>query len=256
MGIWTQSKKRKHTVEDSSSEEEIQSYDGKKRARLRSTEGHYDSFETLNLVEEKASDPAQQNMMVVQMETHSQPEPLSITPQPQKLDESTPTVSPAPSKVNSAPEATTAALMMMARTTSYVPKELPMPSFNLGSTDSNQEETLSQERKPGSQKGKSPETPKLIEQLEELVEKITNNGVKTALDFTEGKSPPMEQLSAGQIFETPNMAIGNHPGGEFLQPESKKPFMVEDYPMFIPFLDLKKLASHPYLLRALVDMGG
>ncbi|KAL4301432.1 hypothetical protein AHAS_Ahas17G0300300 [Arachis hypogaea] len=43
-----------------------------------------------------------------------------------------------------------------------------------------------------------------------------------------------------------NMAIGNHAGGEFLQPKSKKPFMVEDYPMFIPFLDLKKLASHPY----------
>ncbi|RYQ99078.1 hypothetical protein Ahy_B07g086936 [Arachis hypogaea] len=44
-----------------------------------------------------------------------------------------------------------------------------------------------------------------------------------------------------------NMAIGNHPGAEFLQPKSKMPFMVDDYPMFIPFLDLKKLASHPYV---------
>ncbi|RYQ82899.1 hypothetical protein Ahy_B10g101483 [Arachis hypogaea] len=43
-----------------------------------------------------------------------------------------------------------------------------------------------------------------------------------------------------------NMAIGNHPDGEFLQPKTKKPFRIEDYPMFIPFLDLKKLASHPY----------
>ncbi|RYR13597.1 hypothetical protein Ahy_B04g070509 isoform B [Arachis hypogaea] len=43
------------------------------------------------------------------------------------------------------------------------------------------------------------------------------------------------------------MAIGNHVGGDFLQPKSKKQFMVEDYPMFIPFLDLKKLASHPYI---------
>ncbi|RYR45002.1 hypothetical protein Ahy_A08g041258 [Arachis hypogaea] len=43
-----------------------------------------------------------------------------------------------------------------------------------------------------------------------------------------------------------NMAIGNHPNGKFLQPKTNKPFRVEDYPMFIPFLDLKKLASHPY----------
>ncbi|RYQ93090.1 hypothetical protein Ahy_B09g099351 [Arachis hypogaea] len=97
--------------------------------------------------------------------------------------------------------------MMMARTASYVPKELPMSSFNLDFTDSSQEEILSQEREPGSQKGK-------------------------------------------KIYCLPpnivNMTIENHPSGEFLQPKSKEPFMVEDYPMFIPFLDLKKLSSHPY----------
>ncbi|RYR01743.1 hypothetical protein Ahy_B06g080606 [Arachis hypogaea] len=43
-----------------------------------------------------------------------------------------------------------------------------------------------------------------------------------------------------------NMAVGNHEGGEFLQPKTKKPFNIEDYKMFIPFLYLKKLASHPY----------
>ncbi|RYR58036.1 hypothetical protein Ahy_A05g023693 [Arachis hypogaea] len=43
-----------------------------------------------------------------------------------------------------------------------------------------------------------------------------------------------------------NMAIANHPEGVFLQPKTNKPFRVEDYPMFIPFLDLKKLASHRY----------
>ncbi|RYR39001.1 hypothetical protein Ahy_A09g044385 [Arachis hypogaea] len=43
------------------------------------------------------------------------------------------------------------------------------------------------------------------------------------------------------------MAIGNHLDGEFLQPKSKKLFNVEDYPSFIPFLDQKKLASHPYI---------
>ncbi|QHO13362.1 uncharacterized protein DS421_15g514860 [Arachis hypogaea] len=44
-----------------------------------------------------------------------------------------------------------------------------------------------------------------------------------------------------------NMAIANHPEGVFLQPKNNKPFRVEDYPMFIPFLDLKKLASHRYI---------
>ncbi|RYR21295.1 hypothetical protein Ahy_B03g066585 [Arachis hypogaea] len=29
-----------------------------------------------------------------------------------------------------------------------------------------------------------------------------------------------------------NMAIGNHPNGEFLQPKSKKSFNVEDYPIY------------------------
>ncbi|RYQ97679.1 hypothetical protein Ahy_B08g093758 [Arachis hypogaea] len=53
-------------------------------------------------------------------------------------------------------------------------------------------------------------------------------------------------LKAATNIEVENMAIGNHPDGEFLQPKSKKPFKVEDYPMFIPFLDLKKLPSHRY----------
>ncbi|KAL4382360.1 hypothetical protein AHAS_Ahas04G0225700 [Arachis hypogaea] len=44
-----------------------------------------------------------------------------------------------------------------------------------------------------------------------------------------------------------NMALANHPQGVFFQPKNNKPFRVEDYPMFIPFLDLKKLASHRYI---------
>ncbi|QHN81091.1 uncharacterized protein DS421_20g683900 [Arachis hypogaea] len=70
------------------------------------------------------------------LESHVPPfEPSSSTestPEPQKVDESTPTMPPAPSKMDPAPEATTAALLMMARTASYVPKELPLPSFSLG----------------------------------------------------------------------------------------------------------------------------
>ncbi|KAL4393595.1 hypothetical protein AHAS_Ahas02G0067700 [Arachis hypogaea] len=44
-----------------------------------------------------------------------------------------------------------------------------------------------------------------------------------------------------------NMAIANHPHGVFLQPKNNNPFRVEDYPMFIPFLDLKKFAPHRYV---------
>ncbi|RYR65630.1 hypothetical protein Ahy_A03g011556 [Arachis hypogaea] len=41
--------------------------------------------------------------------------------------------------------------------------------------------------------------------------------------------------------------IWNHGGGEFLYLKIKKPFDIQDYKMFIPYLDLKKLASHPYV---------
>ncbi|KAL4321486.1 hypothetical protein AHAS_Ahas14G0115300 [Arachis hypogaea] len=43
------------------------------------------------------------------------------------------------------------------------------------------------------------------------------------------------------------MALANHPDGVFLQPKNNKPFRVEDYPMFISFLDLQKLKSHRYI---------
>ncbi|RYR58917.1 hypothetical protein Ahy_A05g024775 isoform A [Arachis hypogaea] len=195
-----------------------------------------------------------------------------------------------------------------------------MPSFNLGLTDSSQEGAPTQE----GQRAKISETPKLIEQLEELVKKIANSGFETPVKSNEisaemkekcyvwatrmktygdgntNEYDPVCTLKAQdrfilskihfaslkatthieveiltamcliinqqnikrfqeEIYCLPsnivvrctsiqlwNMAIGNHPDGEFLQPKTKKPFRVEDYPMFIPFFDLKKLASHPY----------
>ncbi|KAL4275068.1 hypothetical protein AHAS_Ahas20G0070200 [Arachis hypogaea] len=60
-------------------------------------------------------------------------------------------------------------------------------------------------------------------------------------------------LKAKSYIEADNMAIENLPNGEFLQPKSKKPFNVEDYPMFLPFLDRKKLASHPYKKFYILD---
>ncbi|RYR40544.1 hypothetical protein Ahy_A09g046294 [Arachis hypogaea] len=58
---------------------------------------------------------------------------------PKQLQETTPKLPPAPTKIH--PDAEdAAALLMMARTASYVPKTDPgMPSFSLGLTDSSQE---------------------------------------------------------------------------------------------------------------------
>ncbi|KAL4344597.1 hypothetical protein AHAS_Ahas11G0194300 [Arachis hypogaea] len=197
---------------------------GEKEADLRSTEGHYVSSETIldvNLgsddpssqghtdqssvnklaesmlsgVEESASEPAEENMMVVREETQSEVlaivpiqvclplsqtttmlkieetpetenEPTSVLQIEGTTKESTPTLPPAPSKINPTPE-DTAALMMMARTASYVPKTDPMPSFSLGLTDSSQEEVATQEGASTQDGGraKTPETPKLLEQL-------------------------------------------------------------------------------------------
>ncbi|RYR76878.1 hypothetical protein Ahy_A01g001395 [Arachis hypogaea] len=310
----TQSKKKKVVVEDLSPEQ-AQSYHGEKQVDLRSPEGHYISYETILDVNLESDDPSSQghteqteeNMMVMREETPS--EVLAITPEPpQQLEESTPTLPPTPSKINPAPE-DAAAMMMMAWRASYVPRIDPMPSFSFGSTDSSQEETATQEGASMQDGGraKTPETPKLLEQLGDLVQKIVSGGMST-----KEKSPQIPKESGAKSFEkfeTParmnenssdmkekcylwtlqvktdadgrtnefdnivsamcfilnqkkiprfqeevyclppdivNMAIINHPKGVFLQPTTNKPFKVEDYPMFIPFLDLKKLASHHY----------
>ncbi|RYR24363.1 hypothetical protein Ahy_B02g057860 [Arachis hypogaea] len=328
----------------------------------------------LSMVEESASESADSNMMVVKEETPSEKfrfkfvyqypkQPLSqnfkkhlkqnmnqalcyklknlqkplLNPHPQQLQESTPTLSPAPSKINPAPE-DAAVLMMMARTASYIPKTDPMPSFSLDFTDSSQEEITTQEgaSMQDEHRAKTPETLKLLEQLEDLVHKIASGGVTK-----KEKSPPIPKESGAESFEkfeTPvkpnlnttdmkqkyyhwairvktysngrtdefddicrlqaqdrytlskfhlaslapkshieaeivtamcfiinqqniprfqeevyclspdilNMTLANHPDGVFLQPKNDKPFSVEDYPMFIPFLDLQKLKLHRY----------
>ncbi|QHN86593.1 uncharacterized protein DS421_16g547610 [Arachis hypogaea] len=299
----------------------------------------------LSLVEESASELAEENMMVVREETQS--EALAIVPiqvclplsqttimpeieeTPETENEPTPvlqiegTTKGTPEPPNNLKKAhphfpqlhlkspeDTAALMMMARTASYVPKTDPMPSFSIGLTDSSQEEAATQEGASTQDGGraKTPEIPKLLEQLGDLVQKIASGGMTT-----KEKSPQIPKESGAESFEkfeTPartnqrtydmkkkcylwairvkkyangltnefdtvctlqaqdryilsklhlaslapethieaeNMALGNHPQGVFLQSKNNKPFMVEDYPMFIPFLDLKKLASHRYI---------
>ncbi|RYR18589.1 hypothetical protein Ahy_B03g063214 [Arachis hypogaea] len=158
--------------------------------------------------------PASQTTTVLELqetpETDFEPTPLlqiegttETTLEPsQKLEESTPTLPPAPSKSYPTPE-DAAALLMMTRTASYVPKTDPMPSFSLGFTDSSQEETTTQEG-PSTQEAdreKTPETAILLEQLEDLVQKIASSAAKE-----ESKSPQIQKKTGGESsgkFETP-----------------------------------------------------
>ncbi|QHN97418.1 uncharacterized protein DS421_18g627190 [Arachis hypogaea] len=168
----------------------------------------------LSLIEESASEPANSNMMVVREETPSEGLaivsiqvclPVSQTTTVPEFEETPETeYEPTPLlqiegtiKTNPAPE-DAAALMMMARTASYVPKTDPIPSFSLGFTDSSQEETTTQEgaSTQDEHRAKTPETPKLLEQLEDLVHKITSGGVTK-----KEKSPPIPKESGAESFE-------------------------------------------------------
>ncbi|RYR18653.1 hypothetical protein Ahy_B03g063273 [Arachis hypogaea] len=100
-------------------------------------------------------------------ETDFEPTPMlqiegttETTPEtPKQLQETTPTLPPTPTKIH--PDAEdAAALLMMVRTASYVPKTDPgVPSFSLGLTDSSQEGASTQE----TERAKSPESANLIE---------------------------------------------------------------------------------------------
>ncbi|XP_057735606.1 uncharacterized protein LOC130951012 [Arachis stenosperma] len=65
------------------------------------------------------------------------------------------------------------------------------------------------------------------------------------------ESQKNEKRFQEQIYCLPadivSMALSDHPKGEFISPKMKKEFRVEAYPSFIPFIDRKKLTSHPYI---------
>ncbi|RYQ81127.1 hypothetical protein Ahy_Scaffold1g107133 [Arachis hypogaea] len=169
--------------------------EGENQADLRSTEGRYVSFETIPAVNLGSDDPssqghteqssvnqASQSIVPIQVfvsasqtttETDFEPTPMlqiegttETTPEPPKqLQETTPTLPPAPTKIHPAAE-DAAAMLMMARTATYVPKIDPgVPSFSLGLTDSSQEGASTQE----TERAKSPEDANLIEQLDDLI---------------------------------------------------------------------------------------
>ncbi|RYR21904.1 hypothetical protein Ahy_B03g067196 [Arachis hypogaea] len=138
-------------------------------------------------------------------ETDFEPTPMlqiegttETTPEtPKQLQETTPTVPPAPTKIH--PDAEdAAALLMMARTASYVPKTDPgVPSFSLGLTDSSQEGASTQE----TEREKSPEAANLIEQLDSLVQRIASSAAKE-----KNTSPQIQRETGGESsakFETP-----------------------------------------------------
>ncbi|QHO43364.1 uncharacterized protein DS421_5g162180 [Arachis hypogaea] len=134
-----ESRQRKQILEDSSSESKSESTD-ETEIGTETIEGflrqHQQGMPKVSLATE--TDPLFQG----QTEQSSVNKPLdSITSEPQQVDESTPIRPPAPSKIYPVPESTAAALLMMAPTASYIPKELLLPSFSLRLADSNQEET-------------------------------------------------------------------------------------------------------------------
>ncbi|RYQ99629.1 hypothetical protein Ahy_B07g087589 [Arachis hypogaea] len=299
-----------------------------------SSQGHTEQS-SVNQLSQSMLSPSDLNMMVVREQTPSEalavvpiqvfvpasqtttetdfePTPMlqiegttETTPEtPKQLQETTPTVPPAPTKIH--PDAEdAAALLMMARTASYVPKTDPgVPSFSLGLTDSSQEGASTQE----TERKKSPEAANLIEQLDSLVQRIASSAAKG-----KNTSPQIQRETGGESsakFETPGgmnqipddmkqkcyiwgtrlkedadgntneyeemctligqgeyilmrmhlaslqaksdiesqcMALSDHPNGEFVSPKTKKEFRVEAYPSFIPFIDIKKLTSHPYV---------
>ncbi|QHO13593.1 uncharacterized protein DS421_15g516820 [Arachis hypogaea] len=345
--------------------------EGENRADLRSTEGRYVSSETIlavnlgsdgpssqgrteqssvNQPSQSMLSPADSNMMVVREQTPS--DALAVVPIQVFVPASQTTTEtdfePTPmlqieGTTETHPDAEdAAALLMMARTASYVPKTDPgVPSFSLGLTDSSQEGVSTQE----TERAKSPESANLIEQLDDLVQKIASSAAKG-----KNKSPQIQRETGGESsarFQTPgglyqitddmkqkcyiwgtrlkedadgntneyeemctligqgeyilmrmhlvslqaksdiesqivsaiclilnqknekrfqeqiyclppdivSMALSDHPKGEFISSKTKKEFRVEAYPSFIPFIDRKKLTSHPYIFAPVCHLG-
>ncbi|RYR51991.1 hypothetical protein Ahy_A06g026927 [Arachis hypogaea] len=195
---------------------------------------------------------------------------------PKQHQETTPKLPPAPTKIHPDAEEA-AALLMMARTASYVPKtDLPMPSFSLGLTDSSQEGGID----AGDRKGKISRScnyagtigqfgPKGDTNEFEEICTLTGQGqyilMRTHLASLQANSDiecqvvsaiclilnqKKEKRFHAQIYCLPpdivSMALSDHPRGEFISPKTNREFRVEAYPNFIPFIDRKKLSSHPY----------
>ncbi|QHO46362.1 uncharacterized protein DS421_6g186730 [Arachis hypogaea] len=281
----TQQKKKKVVVEDSPPEED-QYFDGERyeissdeldellrknvdksaaegenQADLRSTEGHYVSSETLPAVNLGSDDPSSQGR--TEQSSVNQPSQSMLIPTDSNMmvvREQTPSEALA---VHQAAE-DAAALLMMARTATYVPKTDPgMPSFSLGLTDSSQEGASTQE----TEREKSQETANDMKQkcyiwgtrLKEDADGNTNEYEEMCTLIGQGEyiliRMHLASLQGKSDIESQSMALSDHPKGEFISPKTKKEFRVEAYPSFIPFIDRKKLTSHPYIFAPVCHSG-
>ncbi|QHO40000.1 uncharacterized protein DS421_4g133950 [Arachis hypogaea] len=196
-------------------------------------------------------------MLRIEGTTETTPEP------PKQLQETTPMLPPTPTKIHPAAE-DAAALLMMARTATYVPKTDPgMPSFSLGLIDSSQEGASTQE----TERKKSPETANDMKQkcyiwgmrLKEDADGNTDEYEEICTLIGQGEyiliRMHLASLQAKSDIESQSMALSDHPRGEFISPKMKKEFRVEAYPSFIPFIDRKKLSSHPYIFAPVCHSG-
>ncbi|RYR33915.1 hypothetical protein Ahy_A10g048588 [Arachis hypogaea] len=93
------------------------------------------------------------------------------------------------------PPQVTTALMMDVKAASFVKHDFSVPSFSLGFSESSQEDTLTQEGQPAVEKGKTQESPILVEELEDLVEQVINTRVAAALNFAKDKVPHTKRFS-------------------------------------------------------------
>ncbi|RYQ81226.1 hypothetical protein Ahy_Scaffold1g107206 [Arachis hypogaea] len=254
----TQSKKKKVIVEDSSPEQ-AQSYHGEKEVDLRSTEGHYFSSEMLSLVEESASETAEENMMVVREETSS--EALAIVLIQVCLPLSQTTTVPEIEEIPETKNEPTPLLQIEGTT-----KSTPEPPNNLKKAHPHFPQLhLKWRRNRGIDAGASQGERKAGEGIfggEWTTSEEGNGEYRFGGNEASTQVKEEERLQAQDIYtlsklhiaslalethiEAENMALANHPHGVFLQPKNNKPFRVEDYPMFIPFLDLQKLTSHRF----------
>ncbi|KAL4316077.1 hypothetical protein AHAS_Ahas15G0249000 [Arachis hypogaea] len=167
-----ESRKRKHILEDSSSKTKSESND------------------ELSKEEESVSDPAQQQMVIFQPPSES----LNIVPIQLCLPSSqTTSATPVP-PFELSPQQRDSILHTYGIFVAII-----QPWLHLFKPRRNIEPRGQWQPEP--QVGKSLETTVLIKELDELVEKIAKGGVKTPLDSTKGKSPPIEKQTVGQIFD-------------------------------------------------------
>ncbi|RYR49580.1 hypothetical protein Ahy_A07g036097 [Arachis hypogaea] len=253
------------------------------QADLRSTEGRYVSSETLPAVNLGSDDPSSQgrteqssvnqpsqsmliltdsNMMVVREQTPS--EALALVPIQVFVPASQTTTEtdfePTPMlRIEGTTETTPEPPKQLQETT----PTLPLTPTKIAAKGKNESPQI--QRETGGESSAKFETHGGINQIpDDMKQKCYIWGTRLKED-ADGNTNEYEEmctligqgeyilmrmhlasLQAKSDIESQSMALSDHPKGEFISPKTKKLFRVEAYPNFIPFIDRKKLTSHPY----------